>query len=64
MSYILAVILAAICIFMPNSFLTKPEITAFIGTKNPVVARVACILAVIMFLAILIFRDMVNSGKL
>jgi hypothetical protein len=60
----LVALFACVCIFLPDSTLASPEITKFIGTKNPKVARIVCILAIIMYLTVVVLRKLVDAGKL
>lgn len=41
-------VFALVCTFAPNRTLTHPKIASIIGTKNPVVARVVCLIAAVV----------------
>jgi hypothetical protein len=39
---------SSFCVFAPNKILSNPRISATIGTKNPLAARIVCVIAAIV----------------
>jgi hypothetical protein len=56
-------VFATACSFAPTSTLTHPKIAASIGTNNPVVARVVCCIAAIIFWVMSISALMSLMGR-